>query len=158
MRHRHLGVQAGTAPASLGLAALDDLLDRGDLDDWQPLVRAIEGDPHGPLADRVLGLVDNHPMFGTAPLFRAWIEELRGAPAAWHAGSALRSLRLARGCTQQQVAVRLGMTQPEVSKLERRADVRLSTMRAFVAALDGELRLTARFGADELSLPPASTD
>ena len=44
------------------------------------------------------------------------------------------------------------MTQPEVSKLERRADVRASTMRAYVAALGGELRLTARLGDDEITL------
>jgi hypothetical protein len=44
------------------------------------------------------------------------------------------------------------MTQPEVSKLERRADVRASTLRAYVAALGGELHLAARFADDEIAL------
>jgi len=57
--------------------------------------------------------------------------------------------RRERGLTQQQVAERLGMTQPEVSKLERRRDVRLSTLRGYVTALGGELVVTARFGDEE---------
>jgi transcriptional regulator with XRE-family HTH domain len=74
------------------------------------------------------------------------------ASARFHAGAALRDLRLRRGRTQRDVAERLGMTQPEVSKLERRADVRASTLRAYVAALGGELHLAARFADDEIAL------
>lgn len=48
MRHRHLDVPAGTPPDQLGAAAIDDLLDRGDLDDWTPLARAVAADPWGP--------------------------------------------------------------------------------------------------------------
>ena len=44
------------------------------------------------------------------------------------------------------------MTQPEVSKLERRDDVRVSTARAYVRALEGELTLMVRFGASEVRL------
>ena len=51
-----------------------------------------------------------------------------------HIGQALGALRRARGPTQQQVARLLEMTQPEVSKLERRRDVRVSTPRAYVGA------------------------
>jgi len=53
-------------------------------------------------------------------------------------------LRRTRGLTQQQVAGVLGMTQPEVSKLERRGDVRVSTLRAYVVALGGRLVVSAR--------------
>lgn len=62
----------------------------------------------------------------------------------------LKRLRLGRRITQQQLADRLGTTQPEISKLERRRDVRRWTMRAYVAALGGRLELAARFGGEEV--------
>ena len=152
MRHRHLETEPGTPVTELGAAALDDLLDRGDLEDWQPILREIRRDPWGPLADRILGLVEGHAMYGTTPLWRAWIAEQRAASSRFHAGGALRELRLQRERTQREIAERLGMTQPEVSKLERRADVRTSTMRAYVGALGGELGFVARFGDEDVAL------
>ncbi|MEO5577260.1 MAG: helix-turn-helix domain-containing protein [Gaiellaceae bacterium] len=152
MRHRHLDVDEATPVTALGAAALDDLLDRGDLDDWAPILREIGRAPSGELAERVLKLAEHHPVYGTSSLWRGWIAEQRALRSPAHAGTALRRLRLHRGLTQQQVAERLAMTQPEVSKLERRADVRLSTIRAYVAALGGRLRLVARFGGDERDL------
>ena len=85
-------------------------------------------------------------MYGTSILWQSWIDERRSADTPVRSGPALRALRLGRGLTQQQVASRLDMTQPEVSKLERRADVRLSTARSYVRALGGRLVLAARFG------------
>jgi hypothetical protein len=149
MRHRHLDYPDETPVADLGPAALDDLLDRGDLDTWGPLLGEIRRDPHGALADRVLRLGDAHPLYGTSRLWRSWIARQRGASAQPAAvGESLRRLRLARGRTQEQVARRLGATQPEVSKLEKRADARLSTVRAYVASLGGTLELRARFEDD----------
>lgn len=141
-----------TPVAELGVAALDDLLDRGDLEDWMPLLREIRRDPGGAVAGRVLHLVENHPMYGTSSLWRNWIAEQRAVSSSFDAGAALRRLRLGRRLTQQELADRLGMTQPEISKLERRRDVRLSTMRAYVAALGGSLELVARFGGAETEL------
>lgn len=152
MRHRHLEVDPATPVAELGAAVLDDLLDRGDLDDWTPLLREIGRDPGGKLADRVLSLVEQHPMQGTSPLWRAWISQQRAASSSLHAGAALRKLRSHRRLTQQELAARLELTQPEVSKLEARADVRLSTLRSYVAGLGGTLELAARFGDEELEL------
>jgi hypothetical protein len=134
------------------LSLLDDLLERGDLADWQPLLAEIRREPHGPVAQRVLQLVEAHPMYGTSPLWRAWIEELRQAAPAPHAGEALRSAQSRRGLTQREVAERMGLAQPEVSKLERRRDVRLSTARAYVAALGGRLGLVARFDDGDIEL------
>ena len=37
------------------------------------------------------------------------------------------------------------MKQPNVAKLEQRSDMLLSTLRAYVAAMGGELELVARF-------------
>lgn len=157
MRHRHLDYPPETPVAELGLAALDDLLARGDLESWSPLLGEIRRDPNGPVAERVLHLGREHPLYGTSRLLRAWIERRR-APRAEPIGASLRRLRLARGRTQQEVASRLGATQPEVSKLERRSDVRLSTLRSYVAALGGTLEVTARFGYGEVErLEPSSS-
>lgn len=152
MRHRHLDVDPSTPAGDLGLAALDDLLDRGDLDDWQPLLVEVRRDPHGPGAERVLQLVAAHPMYGTARLWRSWIEGLREASPAPHAGEALRAARTRRGLTQSDVAARMDVAQPEISKLERRRDVRLSTVRAYIGALGGRLRLVARFEDGDVEL------
>lgn len=77
MRYRHLDYPPGTPVEALGRAAIDDLLDRGDLRDWAPLARAIARDPRGELADTVLHLCAAHPMYGTSVLWSSWIGRLR---------------------------------------------------------------------------------
>ena len=51
-----------------------------------------------------------------------------------------------------QAAERLGVTQPEVSRLERRSDARVSLVRSYVRALGAELEMTARFGDEAIDL------
>ena len=151
MRHRHLDIDPATPVGKLGPAAIDDILDRGDLDDWKPLLDEIGQAPWGPVAEHVLRLVEQHPMYGTSRLWQSWIEEQRSEDSPSHAGASLRELRLRRGLTQLELGSRLGMTQPEVSRLEHRRDVRLSTARSYVRVLGGRLVLAARFGErDEL--------
>jgi hypothetical protein len=58
---------------------------------------------------------------------------------------ALRDLRKARRVTQEQVARRLGGRQVYVSRLESRADMKLSTLQDYVRALGGDLRLVVTF-------------
>ena len=57
----------------------------------------------------------------------------------------LNELRRARGISQEELANRLGMRQPNISKLERRIDVRVSSLRAVIEAMGGELRIIAHF-------------
>ncbi|MBS1823147.1 MAG: XRE family transcriptional regulator [Acidobacteria bacterium] len=57
----------------------------------------------------------------------------------------INELRKARELTQMAMAERLGVAQGEVSKIERRTDVYLSTLREYVEALGGELVLRAEF-------------
>ena len=57
----------------------------------------------------------------------------------------LDELRKSLGLTQAAVARRLKVKQPRVSKLERRPDPVLETMRRYVAALGGELEIVAKF-------------
>lgn len=141
MRFRHLDYPDDTPVTQLGPAAIDALLERGDLADWGPLARAVRADPHGGLGDTILRIGDAHPMYGTSALWRLWIERLR---AGDRSPRSLRELRHRRGQTQQDVAAQMGISQSDVSKLERRLDVRLSTLRSYVAATGGRLELRVR--------------
>jgi hypothetical protein len=58
---------------------------------------------------------------------------------------ALRDLRRAKHVTQEQVAERLGGRQVYVSRLEKRADMKLSTLRDYVRAIGGDLQLMVTF-------------
>jgi transcriptional regulator with XRE-family HTH domain len=66
---------------------------------------------------------------------------------------ALRHLRQARDLTQQRMAKLLHIDQAGISKLESRSDMLLSTLRGYVQAMGGSLRLIAEFpdGIAELS-------
>ena len=57
----------------------------------------------------------------------------------------LRDLRQAQQLTQERMAKLLGVEQENVSRLERRADLLLSTLSNYVAAMGGRLRLVAEF-------------
>lgn len=57
----------------------------------------------------------------------------------------LRDLRKARELTQARVADQLGITQDGVSRLEKRSDLLLSTLRKSVEAMGGRLSLVAEF-------------
>lgn len=57
----------------------------------------------------------------------------------------LRELRKARKLTQVRVAKQLGITQDSVSRLEKRSDLLLSTLRKTVEAMGGALSLVAEF-------------
>src|SRR5437667_4327555 len=61
------------------------------------------------------------------------------------AEESLQELRRLRRISQATVARQVFTTQPEVSRLERRSDARLTTLRTYVKALDGSLDLVARF-------------
>lgn len=58
---------------------------------------------------------------------------------------ALYELRAARKLTQEKLAATLHVKQAAVSKLERRTDMYVSTLREFINAMGGELEITARF-------------
>lgn len=68
----------------------------------------------------------------------------------------LAGLRTGRGVTQVELAARLGKSQGNVSELERRSDVYLSSLREYVEALGGELEIHAVFDGQRhpFALPP----
>jgi predicted transcriptional regulator len=57
----------------------------------------------------------------------------------------LDELREALDLTQEELAKRLQVKQPAVAKLERREDVRLSTLRALIEAMGGQIEVRAVF-------------
>ena len=57
----------------------------------------------------------------------------------------LRDLRKAHAFTQERVAQALNISQDGVSRIEKRSDFLLSTLRSYVEAMGGSLRLVAEF-------------
>ncbi|MGB5768670.1 MAG: XRE family transcriptional regulator [Crocosphaera sp.] len=57
----------------------------------------------------------------------------------------LRDMRKARELTKERMAELLKIRQDSVSRLEKRTDLLLSTLRSYVEAMGGELQLTAKF-------------
>lgn len=71
MRHRHLNDDVG-----LTAAAIDDILDRGSLDDWLMLRDAAKDDKA--IADVIVRICRAHEMYGTSLLWIAMIERTYG--------------------------------------------------------------------------------
>lgn len=57
----------------------------------------------------------------------------------------LKDLRLAAEKTQEQLAETLGVGQDTISRLEKRSDMLLSTLRHYVESMGGKLELVAQF-------------
>ncbi len=72
-------------------------------------------------------------------------ERIRQCTAQMHSEMALQELRQAMHLTQQELADVLQMNQAAISKLEHQSDMYVSTLRRFVAAMGGELRIVAHF-------------
>jgi transcriptional regulator with XRE-family HTH domain len=92
-------------------------------------------------------------MYGTSPLWRAFIDRCRARAEGGRGRlreTGLAELRREQGLSQAQVADRAGMSQSDLSKLERRRDVRLSTLRTWVGALGGRLRLLIEIDDEQL--------
>ena len=56
----------------------------------------------------------------------------------------LRELRQIAGKAQADIATALNIKQPSVSKIEKQADMYLSTLRSYVEAMGGQLELTVK--------------
>jgi predicted transcriptional regulator/transcriptional regulator with XRE-family HTH domain len=68
-------------------------------------------------------------------------------------GLRLHNLRCLQGTTQLSLAEQLGVGQTALSHMERRDDILLSTLRAYIEALGGRLHVAATFpNADPVSL------
>jgi DNA-directed RNA polymerase specialized sigma subunit len=71
----------------------------------------------------------------------------------------LRELRHARKLTQVRIAKTLGVSQDCVSRLEKRSDLLISTLRKTIEAMGGNLSLVAQFpDRDPVVLSGIATD
>ena len=65
--------------------------------------------------------------------------------AELRAAMPLHELRQARAMTQKAIGEVLNVNQPAVAKLERRADMYVSNLRAYIEAMGGRLNIVAEF-------------
>lgn len=76
MKHRHLNHEGFT------LAAIEDVLARGNVPDWMPLLMAIRHEPFGEIARRVERVCEARPdIYGSVKLFRRVLASARAAVA-----------------------------------------------------------------------------
>ncbi len=68
------------------------------------------------------------------------------------AGMTLHQLREARSLTQVNLARVLQINQGAVSKMEKRADMYVSTLRNFIQAMGGQLQVKAIFPEGEIQI------
>ena len=64
----------------------------------------------------------------------------------------LHELRRARELTQRDMAKLLEVNQPAVSKMEQRADVYVSSLRSYIEAVGGKLKIVAEFPEGEVAI------
>ena len=64
----------------------------------------------------------------------------------------LHELRRARALTQRDMAKMLKVNQPAVSKLKQRADVYVSSLRSYIEAVGGKLKIVAEFPEGEIAI------
>lgn len=64
----------------------------------------------------------------------------------------LHELRRARALTQQELAETLHVSQPAIAKLEQRADIYISSLRSYIEAVGGRLRIVAEFPEGEVAI------
>jgi ribosome-binding protein aMBF1 (putative translation factor) len=62
----------------------------------------------------------------------------------------LHELRRARGLSQECIAQTLKVSQANVSKIEKRTDMYISTLRSHIRAMGGELEIRAKFPDGEV--------
>lgn len=66
--------------------------------------------------------------------------------------TSLTAVRNARELTQQQLADALGLTQGEISKIERRLNITIQTLARFIEATGGTLELVANYASGPVRL------
>lgn len=89
------------------------------------------------MAKKFRELVDRMPSERRARIERRVEEMLEEMP--------LQAVRQARSLSQQHLASRMKQSQSAVSRLERRTDMYISTLRSYIRAMGGDLDIIARF-------------
>ena len=84
-----------------------------------------------------------------APERRANIESKK---AELREEMALHELRQALGVSQELLADKLDVLQPAIAKMERRADIRISSLRRLIEAMGGSLEIRAHFPHGDVTI------
>ena len=66
----------------------------------------------------------------------------------------LSEIRKLSGKSQREIAAKLGIKQPSLSKLEKQSDMQIVTLRRIIAALGGELDIIARLPDADIRIKP----
>jgi predicted XRE-type DNA-binding protein len=109
--------------------------------------RALRRASEGTEAGRIVEMSGHRPF---ADLMKDWSPERRARSDARQAELAaemvtLEQLREGLGISQEELANLMEVQQPAISKLVRRTDMKVSTLRDLIAAMGGELHITATF-------------
>ncbi|MCE5279888.1 MAG: XRE family transcriptional regulator [Planctomycetaceae bacterium] len=64
----------------------------------------------------------------------------------------LAEIRKYVGLTQEELASKLGITQPSLSKLENQDDMQITTLRRLVEAMGGELEIIVRLPRGDIGV------
>lgn len=83
-------------------------------------------------------------------------KRIEGISEAYDVLLGLAALREGRGFTQARLASEMGVSQPNVSKIEGKEDLQLSTICNYVAALGGHLEMKAVFPDSTVDFATAS--
>jgi len=130
---RHLDYGVGATIEDVGPAGLQALLDDGDVVHWSPILAAIQRDPFGVVAGRVERVLPHLDSCGTAAALEGWLRRCRdGFPTAV---GGLAELRGSRGVTQRRMAARMGVSQPQVARIEAARNPTLETLSRYLAVL-----------------------
>jgi DNA-directed RNA polymerase specialized sigma subunit len=62
----------------------------------------------------------------------------------------LKVLRSVRRFSQQALASMMGTSQGEISRIEKRKDMHISTLRSYIRAIGGEVIILAKFSDEEV--------
>ena len=69
----------------------------------------------------------------------------------------LQELRKAQQLTQHQLAQKLSVKQAEISRLENREDLLLSSLNSWVEAMGGQLEIIAKIAGQKIRLVPSGS-
>jgi ribosome-binding protein aMBF1 (putative translation factor) len=83
------------------------------------------------------------------PERRAYIEERK---IELREEMALADLRQAMGVSQEELAKHLKVQQPAVAKLEKRGDIRISSLSKMIEAMGGSLEIKAHFPTGDVTI------
>ena len=86
---------------------------------------------------------------GFSPERRRRIDEMKKKMIA---EMPLHELRRARALTQQDLAEALNVNQPAISKMEQRTDAYISSLRSYIEAVGGKLKIVAEFPEGEVGI------